>query len=63
MAGAPSCDDARLIARSVVSSSLVKSAVFGHDPNWGRLACAAGYAGIPFDQEAGAYTRSHYSLP
>ena len=49
--GAPSDDEARLIARSVVSSSLVKSAVFGHDPNWGRLACAAGYAGVPFEQD------------
>uniref|UniRef100_A0A7S0SQR8 Arginine biosynthesis bifunctional protein ArgJ, chloroplastic n=1 Tax=Mantoniella antarctica TaxID=81844 RepID=A0A7S0SQR8_9CHLO len=50
--GAPSAAEARLIARTIVSSSLVKSAVFGHDPNWGRLACAAGYAGVPFEQEA-----------
>jgi N-acetylglutamate synthase/N-acetylornithine aminotransferase len=34
-------EDARLIARTIVASSLVKAAVFGHDPNWGRLACAA----------------------
>ena len=41
-AGAASDTDARKIARSVVSSSLAKAAVFGHDPNWGRIACAAG---------------------
>ena len=41
-AGAASDADARKIARSVVSSSLAKAAVFGHDPNWGRIACAAG---------------------
>ena len=49
--GANSLDDARLIARSVVSSSLAKSAIFGHDPNWGRLACAAGYSSVHFEQE------------
>ena len=49
--GADSLDDARLIARSVVSSSLAKSAIFGHDPNWGRLACAAWYSGVHFEQE------------
>lgn len=37
------------IARSVASSSLVKAAVYGRDPNWGRIACAVGYAGISFD--------------
>lgn len=38
------------VARSVVGSSLAKSAIFGHDPNWGRLAAAAGYSGVAFDQ-------------
>lgn len=33
---------AKKVAKAVVSSSLVKSAIFGHDPNWGRIACAAG---------------------
>ncbi|KAH7667804.1 glutamate N-acetyltransferase / amino-acid N-acetyltransferase protein [Dioscorea alata] len=37
------------IARSVASSSLVKAAVYGRDPNWGRIACAAGYAGVEFN--------------
>lgn len=41
--------EAAKIARSVASSSLVKAAVYGRDPNWGRIACAAGYAGIPFN--------------
>ena len=33
---------ARIVSRSIIASSLVKSAIFGHDPNWGRIACAAG---------------------
>jgi glutamate N-acetyltransferase/amino-acid N-acetyltransferase len=48
--GAPTPADARTVAKSVAASSLVKAAVFGHDPNWGRIACAAGYAGVPFAQ-------------
>ncbi|CAM8897588.1 unnamed protein product [Rhodiola kirilowii] len=44
-----SCEaDAAKIARSVASSSLTKAAVYGRDPNWGRIACAAGYAGVQF---------------
>ena len=42
--GAASNEDARRISKSVAASSLVKAAVFGHDPNWGRIACAAGCA-------------------
>lgn len=49
--GADSDADARLAAKAVASSSLVKAAVFGHDPNWGRIACAAGYSGAVFKQE------------
>jgi glutamate N-acetyltransferase / amino-acid N-acetyltransferase len=37
------------IAKSIVGSSLVKTAVYGADANWGRILCAAGYAGAPFD--------------
>ena len=44
VSGAGDDEDARVIARSVICSSLAKAAIFGHDPNWGRLACAAGYA-------------------
>lgn len=46
-------DDAAacLVAKTIVGSSLVKSAIFGRDPNWGRIAAAAGRAGVPFEQE------------
>ncbi|KAG5583937.1 hypothetical protein H5410_044371 [Solanum commersonii] len=49
--GADKEAEAAKIARSVASSSLVKAAVYGRDPNWGRIACAAGYAGIPFNAD------------
>ena len=49
--GAPDDKAARQIAKTIVGSSLVKSAVFGRDPNWGRIAAAAGRAGVPFEQE------------
>jgi glutamate N-acetyltransferase/amino-acid N-acetyltransferase len=43
------CDgDAWKIAKAVADSALVKSALFGNDPNWGRICSAAGYAGVPF---------------
>lgn len=47
--GCRSRDDARRIARTVGDSPLVKTAVCGADPNWGRIVSAAGYAGVPFD--------------
>ncbi len=43
--GAASAEDARKAARAVVSSSLLKAAVYGADPNWGRILCALGYSG------------------
>ncbi|PSC69634.1 arginine biosynthesis bifunctional chloroplastic-like [Micractinium conductrix] len=43
---------ANKVAKSVVGSSLAKSAIFGHDPNWGRIAAAAGYSGVQYDQAA-----------
>ncbi len=49
--GAASKEDARILARSVISSSLTKAAVFGHDSNWGRFLCALGYSGASFDPE------------
>lgn len=39
------------VAKTIVGSSLVKSAIFGRDPNWGRIAAAAGRAGVLFEQE------------
>ncbi|MDO5848340.1 MAG: bifunctional ornithine acetyltransferase/N-acetylglutamate synthase [Methanobrevibacter sp.] len=50
VSGAKSKDDARRAAKSIISSALVKSAVFGADPNWGRIAAAVGYAGIDMDE-------------
>ena len=49
--GARSDREARLAARSVAASSLVKSAVHGADPNWGRIAAAAGRSGARLDPE------------
>jgi glutamate N-acetyltransferase/amino-acid N-acetyltransferase len=49
--GAPDELTARQVAKTIVGSSLVKSAIFGSDPNWGRIAAAAGRAGVPFEQE------------
>ena len=43
--------DAKVLARSVVSSSLVKAAFFGSDANWGRVLCAMGYSGADFDPD------------
>lgn len=43
---APNALDARMMAKSVVGSSLVKTAIFGEDPNWGRILAAVGYAGV-----------------
>jgi glutamate N-acetyltransferase / amino-acid N-acetyltransferase len=50
VSGTPTDREARQIAREIAGSSLLKAAVFGHDPNWGRIAMAAGKAGVPFDQ-------------
>ena len=50
VSGAADDFDARAIARSVVSSSLLKAAVHGRDPNWGRVASAAGNARLPDEQ-------------
>ncbi|MAG15199.1 MAG: bifunctional glutamate N-acetyltransferase/amino-acid acetyltransferase ArgJ [Dehalococcoidales bacterium] len=44
--GAPGLAEARLVARAIVSSSLVKSAVHGSDPNWGRILAAVGWSGV-----------------
>lgn len=51
VSGAPNEVAACQVAKTIVGSSLVKSAIFGRDPNWGRIAAAAGRAGVPFDAE------------
>ncbi|MGA8598982.1 MAG: bifunctional glutamate N-acetyltransferase/amino-acid acetyltransferase ArgJ [Bryobacteraceae bacterium] len=42
-------DEARRVARSIANSPLVKTAIAGSDPNWGRILAAAGYSGVRFD--------------
>ena len=54
---ATSAEDARTAARAVASSSLVKTAVHGGDPNWGRIVCALGYSGAEL-----ALDRLHLSI-
>jgi glutamate N-acetyltransferase/amino-acid N-acetyltransferase len=49
--GCRSDAEARQVAKAVAESALVKTAVFGADPNWGRIVSAAGYAGIPFEEK------------
>jgi glutamate N-acetyltransferase/amino-acid N-acetyltransferase len=49
--GAPSDDAARAIGRTIARSPLVKTAIYGCDPNWGRLICAVGNSGIPLKGE------------
>lgn len=51
LSGAASKNDARQAARAVCRSPLVKTAVFGEDANWGRVACAVGAAGIDVNPE------------
>jgi len=50
--GAKNNADAARIARTIANSPLVKTAVAGADPNWGRIICAAGYSGVQFDPRA-----------
>jgi glutamate N-acetyltransferase/amino-acid N-acetyltransferase len=47
--GCKTREDARKIARTIADSALVKTAIAGGDPNWGRIVSGAGYAGVPFD--------------
>ncbi len=49
--GCQDTQNARAIARAVAESPLVKTAIHGADPNWGRIVSAAGYAGVPFQEE------------
>jgi glutamate N-acetyltransferase/amino-acid N-acetyltransferase len=49
--GAASAAAARQVARTVADSPLVKTAICGADPNWGRIVSAAGYSGVPFDPD------------
>ena len=48
---ADTLENARILAKSVITSSLTKAAVYGRDANWGRVLCALGYSGVSFDPE------------
>jgi len=48
--GAAGRSDARQVGLAIANSPLFKTACFGSDPNWGRIICAAGYSGIPVDE-------------
>ena len=50
VSGAASEDDARAAARAVASSNLVKCAIYGNDPNWGRILCALGNTSVRLDE-------------
>ncbi|MDK2905228.1 MAG: glutamate N-acetyltransferase / amino-acid N-acetyltransferase, partial [Eubacteriaceae bacterium] len=47
--GAKTQTDAKILAKSVITSNLFKTAMFGEDANWGRALCALGYSGVDFD--------------
>lgn len=49
VSGGETEEEAVILAKSVINSSLVKTAIFGNDANWGRILCALGYCGIEFD--------------
>ena len=49
--GAESKEQAVTLSKSIVTSSLTKAAIYGHDANWGRILCAMGYSGAQFDPE------------
>ncbi|HET7560181.1 MAG TPA: bifunctional glutamate N-acetyltransferase/amino-acid acetyltransferase ArgJ, partial [Limnochordia bacterium] len=51
VSGAPDFAAARQIGKSVATSALVKTALYGEDANWGRIICAAGYSGVTFDPD------------
>jgi glutamate N-acetyltransferase / amino-acid N-acetyltransferase len=48
--GAKTYEDAKLAAKAIANSNLVKTAMFGSDPNWGRIVCAVGYSGARFSR-------------
>ena len=60
--GASDAAAARAIARTICGSSLVKCAVHGRDPNWGRIVAAAGRAGVPMDPDAVALWLGEHQL-
>lgn len=58
---APTKEDARMLSKAVVCSSLTKAAIFGEDANWGRIFCAMGYSGADINPETSdIYLKSEY---
>ena len=49
--GAKTKEQAKVLSKSIVCSNLTKTAIAGHDANWGRILCAMGYSGAQFDPE------------
>ncbi len=60
--GAKACEDAVQVARSMATSSLVKTAFNAQDPNWGRLITAAGYSGVSFDPNQSSLWIGHVKV-
>jgi glutamate N-acetyltransferase/amino-acid N-acetyltransferase len=60
--GARRDEDAKQIALTIANSPLVKTAIFGRDPNWGRIAMAAGRAGVPFDAQKLSFSLGHVEM-
>jgi glutamate N-acetyltransferase/amino-acid N-acetyltransferase len=66
--GAFNVDEATAVGKSIISSNLVKTAIYGTDPNWGRIVTAAGYSGVPLEPNKlkvsiGTYTVFENGLP
>jgi glutamate N-acetyltransferase / amino-acid N-acetyltransferase len=60
--GLPTADEARVIAKTIATSPLVKTAFAGKDANWGRLIAAAGRAGVPFDASRATISIAGFKL-
>ena len=62
LSGCADRDSALALAKTVANSPLVKTAISGADPNWGRIVSAAGYAGVPFDPNGVSLRVNGFSL-
>lgn len=62
VAGAENVEGARAIGKAIISSNLVKTAIYGTDPNWGRIVCAVGYSGVLIDPNRVSVTIGPYQV-
>jgi glutamate N-acetyltransferase / amino-acid N-acetyltransferase len=62
VSGAQDIDAARTIGKAIISSNLVKTAIYGTDPNWGRIVCAVGYSGALIDPNLVSVTIGPYQV-